>query len=104
MRSSGITVYIETSSDFIPPILHEEIQEILPVLILHTEDKELFDSFYMQKARRSSIQSTKTYKAFQAFQPQDLTQALQFYKGIPDIPVIHDIPALQALLQVSAFL
>ena len=83
MRSSGITVYTETSSDFIPSILHEEIQEILPVLILHSEDKELFDSFYIQKARRSSIQSTKTYKAF------------QFYK---------DIPALQALLQIPAFL
>ena len=56
----------------------------------------------MQKARRSSIQSTKTYKAFQAFQPQDLTQAFQFYKDIPDIPVIHDIPTLQALLHVPA--
>ena len=56
----------------------------------------------MQKARRSSIQSTKTYKAFQAFQLQDLTQAFQFYKDIPDIPVIHDIPALQALLHVPA--
>ena len=44
----------------------------------------------MQKARRSSIQSTKTYKA------------LQFYKDIPDIPVIHDIPALQALLHIPA--
>ena len=43
MRSSGITVYIETSSSFIPLILHEEIQEILPVLILHSEDKELFE-------------------------------------------------------------
>ena len=53
----------------------------------------------MQKARRSSIQSTKTYKAFQAFQPQDLTQAFQFYK---DIPVIYDIPTLQALLHVPA--
>ena len=53
----------------------------------------------MQKTRRSSIQSTKTYKAFQAFQPQDLTQAFQFYK---DIPVIHDIPAFQALLHVPA--
>ena len=61
----------------------------------------------MQKARRSSIQSTKTYKAFQAFQPQDLPQAFQFYKDIPvipDIPVIHDIPAFQALLHVPAFL
>ena len=33
----------ETSSSFIRLILHEEIQEILPVLILHSEDKELFD-------------------------------------------------------------
>ena len=66
----------------------------------------------MQKARRSSIQSTKTYKAFQAFQPQDLPQAFQFYRtfykdipvihDIPDIPVIHDIPAFQALLHVPA--
>ena len=40
MRSSGITVFTETSSSF---ILHEEIQGILPVLILHSEDKELFD-------------------------------------------------------------
>ena len=56
----------------------------------------------MQKARRSSIQSTKTYKAFQTFQPQDLTQAFQFYKDIPDIPVIHDIPTLQSLLHVPA--
>ena len=107
MQSSGITVYTETSSSFIPLILHEEIQGILPVLILHSEDRELFDSFYMQKARRSSIQSTKTYKAFQAFQPQDLPQAFQFYKDIPvisDIPVIHDIPAFQALLHVPAFL
>ena len=98
----------ETSSSFIPFILHEEIQGILPVLILHSEDKELFDSFYIQKARRSSIQSTKTYKAFQAFQPQDLPKAFQFSKDIPvihdipDIPVIHDIPALQASLHVPA--
>ena len=102
MRSSGITVYTETPSSFIPFILHEEIHEILPVLIPHPEDKELFEQFYMQKARRSSIQSTKTYKAFQAFQPQDLTQAFQFYKDIPDIPVIHDIPTLQVLLHVPA--
>ena len=59
----------------------------------------------MQKTRRSSIQSTKTYKAFQAFQRQDLPQAFQFYKDIPvihNIPVIHDIPAFQALLHVPA--
>ena len=72
MRSSGITVYTETSSSFIPFILHEEIQGILPVLILHTEGKEIFYPVY-----------------------KDL-------QDIPDIPVIHDIPALQALLHVPA--
>ena len=50
-------------------------------VILHTEDKEIF------------------YPVYKAFQPQDLPQAFQFYK---DIPVIHDIPAFQALLHVPA--
>ena len=49
--------------------------------ILHTEGKEIF------------------YPVYQALQPQDLPQAFQFYKGIP---VIHDIPASQALLHVPA--
>ena len=89
MRSSGITVFTETSSSFILLILHEEIQGILPVLILHTEGKEIF------------------YPVYKAFQPQDLPQAFQFCKDIPvihdipDIPVIHDIPALLALLHVQ---
>ena len=58
--------------------------------ILHTEGKEIF------------------YPVYQAFQPQDLPQAFQFYKDIPvihdipDIPVIHDIPAFQALLHIPA--
>ena len=58
--------------------------------ILHTEGKEIF------------------YPVYQAFQPQDLPQAFQFYKDIPvihdipDIPVIHDIPALLALLHIPA--
>ena len=46
MQSSGITVYTETSSSFIPLILHEEIQGILPVLILHAEGKEIFYPVY----------------------------------------------------------
>ena len=68
MRSSGITVYIGTSSSFIPFILHEEIQGILPVLILHAEGKEIFYPVY-----------------------KDL-------QGIPGIPVTRPstgIPALQ---------
>ena len=90
MRSSGITVFTETSRGFILLILHEEIQGILPVLILHAEGKEIF------------------YPVYKAFQPQDLPQAFQFYKDIPvihdipDIPVIPDIPTLLALLHVPA--
>ena len=90
MRSKALQSSTETSSSFIPFILHEEIQGILPVLILHAEGKEIF------------------YPVYQAFQPQDLPQAFQFYKDIPvihdipDIPVIHDIPALLALLHVPA--
>ena len=90
MQSSGITVFTETSRGFILLILHEEIQGILPVLILHTEGKEIF------------------YPVYKAFQPQDLPQAFQFYKDIPvihdipDIPVIPDIPTLLALLHVPA--
>ena len=48
-------------------------------VILHAEGKEIF------------------YPVYKAFQPQDLPQAFQFCKDIPDIPVIpviHDIPAL----------
>ena len=116
MQSSGITVFTETSSSFIPLILHEEIQGILPVLILHSEDKELFDSFYIQKARRSSIQSTRhssrktfhrhssssrtfqsfmtfqTFQSFMTFQPSRHYYTFQYFQyptvfsGIPPIP------------------
>ena len=54
----------------------------------------------MQKARRSSVQSTKTHKAFQASQPQDLPKAFQFYR---DIPVIHDIPVYPGIPPTTAF-
>ena len=97
----------ETSSSFIPPILHEEIQGILPVLILHSEDRELFDSFYIQKARRSSIQSTRhssrktfhrhssssrtfqsfmtfqTFQSFMTFQPSRHYYTFQHFQYVP---------------------
>ena len=102
MRSSGITVFIETSRSFIPFILHEEIQGILPVLILHPEDKRALRVILYAEGKKIF------YPVYKAFQPQDLPQAFQFYKDIPvihdipDIPVIHDIPAFQALLHVPA--
>ena len=46
MRSSALQSSTETSSGFIPLILHEEIQGILPVLILHAEGKEIFYPVY----------------------------------------------------------
>ena len=70
------------------------------------EGKETFipeKTFYIQKTKSSSIDSTcrrqgdllsslqDLTKAFKAFQPQVLPQALQYFNDIPDIPVIHDI-------------
>ena len=101
MRSSGITVFTETSSSFILLILHKEIQEILPVLILHSEDKS---SSTNSTYRRQGDLLSSLQDLTKALQPQDLPKAFQFFKDIPDIPVIHDIPAFQALLHVSAFL
>ena len=73
MQSSGITVYIETSSDFIPFILHEEIQGILPVLnptyrrqgalrfILHAEGKEIFYPVYKDLQGIPGIPAARPY-------------------------------------------
>ena len=72
----------------------------------------------MQKAKRPSIQKRHSThrgqrdllsslqdltKAFQAFQPQDLPRAFQYFPGIPaarpstGIPVIHDIPDIPVI-------
>ena len=102
MRSSGITVF---NIDF--QRLHSihstrRIQGILPVLILHPEDKRALRVILHTEGKEIF------YPVYKAFQPQDLPQAFQFYKDIPvfhdipDIPVIHDIPAFQALLHVPA--
>ena len=66
--------------------------------ILHPEDKELFDRYYIQRAKRPPFQKRhSTYrrqrdlrvhpfilqdlpKAFQAFQPQDLPRAFQTFQ------------------------
>ena len=57
--------------------------------ILHTQDKETFipeKKFYTQKARRSSSTSNHPTRPS---------------KGIPDIPVIHDIQPFQVVLHAS---
>ena len=87
MRSSGITVYTETSNSFIPFILHEEIHEILPVLILQkTKSSSSNSTCRRQGDLLSSLQrptrhsrhssrktlhrhssSTRTFQTFQSF-------------------------------------
>ena len=87
MRSSGITVYTETSSSFIPFILHGEIHEILPVLILQkTKSSSSNSTCRRQGDLLSSLQrptrhsrhssrktlhrhssSTRTFQTFQSF-------------------------------------
>ena len=95
MRSSGITVF---NRDF--QRLHSihstrRIQGILPVLILHPEDKRALRVILHAEDKEIF------YPVYKAFQPQDLPQAFQFYMDIPDIPVIHDIPAFQAFSSIS---
>ena len=85
IRSSGITVFTETSRNCIPLILHEEVQGILQILhstqvpiqnpILHTEGKEIFNSSYKTFQRPSRHSSHKTFQGhssipviFQTFQ------------------------------------
>ena len=95
IRSSGITVFTETSRNC---ILHEEVQGILH--ILHSTFGYPYRTpCYMQKTKSSSssLESNSTYrrqrdlrvhpfilqdlpKAFQAFQPQDLPRAFQRFQ------------------------
>ena len=107
MQSSGITVYTETSSSFIPFILHKEIHENssrskLPYpeanstfrrqralrLILHAEGKEIFYPVYKDLQGIPGIPATRPSKGNPVIH------------DIPDIPVIHDIQPLQASLHI----
>ena len=82
--------------------------------ILHAEDKELFEYYTTRNSthrRQGDLLEMHPCvlqdlpMTFQAFQPQDLPKALQSSysscsRDIPDIPVIHDLPAFQAILQI----
>ena len=62
--------------------------------ILHAEGKETFNpekTFYVQKARRSSIQSTRPYKGIPGIPAARPSKDNPVIHDIPDIPVIHDI-------------
>ena len=72
--------------------------------ILHAEDKELFE-YYITVSRNSTHRRQGDLlemhpcvlqdlpMTFQAFQPQDLPRHSSYSRDIPDIPVIHDLPA-----------
>ena len=84
--------------------------------ILHAEDKELFEYYYyyyIQRAKRPSFQKRNSThrrkgdlleihlcvlqdlpKTFQAFQLQRPSKGIP---DIPDIPVIHDLPAFPGI-------
>ena len=115
----------ETSSSFIPLILHEEIQEILPVLILHAEGKEIFYPVYKDlqgipgipaarpstgipvlqghssHSRHSSstrtFQSFQTFQSFMTFQPSSHYYTSQYFQYITVFPVHPGIPPTTAL-------
>ena len=60
-----------------------------------------YREFYMQKTKSSS----STTIQFQRFYPcvlQDIPGNSSCSRDIPDIPVIHDLPAFQAILQCSS--
>ena len=67
--------------------------------ILHTEDKELFEYYYIQRAKRPSFQKRNSTHRRQG----DLLemhpcvpktfQSFQTFQTFPVFPVIHDLPA-----------
>ena len=65
--------------------------------ILHIEGKEIFYPSSLQDLTKAfqAFQPQGPSKGipvfFQAFHPQDLPRASQYFNDIPDIPVIHDI-------------
>ena len=126
MRSSGITVYIETSSSFIPFILHEEIHEILPVLILQkTKSSSSNSTCRRQGDRLSSLQkptrhsrhssrktlhrhssSARTFQTFQSFMTFQPYRHYYTFQHLPVqsstfqcYPVYPRIPPIPAFLQ-----
>ena len=67
--------------------------------ILHAEDKELFEYYNpviggRRSSRNASVCLTRHSRQLQLLQRHS--------RDIPDIPVIHDLPAFQAILQCSS--
>ena len=118
MQSSGITVYTETSSSFIPFILHEEIHEILPVLILQKTKSSSSNSTCRRQgdllsspqrptrhSRHSSgktlhrhSSSTRTFQTFQSFMT---FQPYKYFYTFQHLPVHQYLPVLSSVSRDS---
>ena len=64
--------------------------------ILHTEDRELFEYYNSTHRRQGDLLEMHPCVL------QDIQGNSSCSRDIPDIPVIHDIPAFQAILQCSS--
>ena len=141
IQSSGTTVFTETSRT---AILHEEVLQdsSAPILqgypytyiihqsreisiqnpILHAEDKELFEYYYIQRAKRPSFQKRNSMhrrqgdlleihlcvlqdlpRTFKAFQPQDLLKAFQTFQSFRTFQSFWTFQPIQAILQIPAY-
>ena len=66
--------------------------------ILHTEDRELFEYYYYNSTHRRQGDLLEMHPCVL----QDIQGNSSCSRDIPDIPVIHDLPAFQAILQCSS--
>ena len=69
--------------------------------ILHTEDKELFE-YYTPDSRNSTHRRQGDLLEIHPCVLQDIQGNSSCSRDIQDIPVIHDLPAFQAILQCSS--
>ena len=66
--------------------------------ILHTEDRELFEYYYYNSTHRRQGDLLEMHPCVL----QDIPGNSSCSRDIQDIPVIHDLPAFQAILQCSS--
>ena len=71
--------------------------------ILHAEDKELFEYYYyIPDSRNSTHRRQGDLLEMHPCVLQDIQGNSSCSRDIQDIPVIHDLPAFQAILQCSS--
>ena len=69
--------------------------------ILHAEDKELFE-YYTPDSRNSTHRRQGDLLEMHPCVLHDIPGNSSCSRDIPDIPVIHDLPAFKAILQCSS--